>query len=354
MRKYSNSNDSADASAQKSINQGSYNETSGTQGTYGYQTSPQKLVEWICPNDETVNTGDSCIICGHRRPLDADDGEEHTKKKVPLPVLIGIAALIALVVCFFAVHIWDDATCTEPAKCIICGKRRQDAALGHSWKAANCETAQICSRCGETSGSPLGHNWKAATCESAKKCSRCGKTSGSPLGHNWQAATCESPKTCKTCGKVEGSAAGHQWIEATYSTPKSCKICGATQGYVKGYIPTASGHFSEEQISFGNTNWNSFIFDSPLKGCTKFTFNLTVSNIEQGKPFGTWRVYMRNKWGGWAQIGSIKLESYSASSEISLDTPTTISEIFVGAPYGWSSGFSASFYVTDIYTREDS
>ena len=309
-----------------------------------------------------------------------EKGQEERLKKQPLKyILIALAAAIAVIVCFFSIHIWDDATCTEPGKCRICGKLQGDA-LGHSWKAATCLTAKTCSVCGEISGSPLGHNWQeatcekpktcsrcgqtsgnvlghtwqAATCEKAKTCSRCGQTSGSPLGHNWQAATCESPKTCETCGKTEGTASGHQWIAATYESPKRCKICGATQGNVKGYLPTASGHFSEEQVSHGNTSWNSFIFDSPLEGCTEFTFHMKLSDTEKGNPFGTWRIYTRNKWGGWVKIGSIKLESSSASARITLDTPTTISEIFVGAPYGWTPGFTASYSITDIYTRADS
>ena len=243
------------------------------------------------------------------------------------PLIYILIAFVTAIICFFSFHVWDDATCTEPAKCRICGT---------------------------TQGSPLGHTWQAATCEKAKTCSRCGQTSGSPLGHNWQAATCEAPKTCKTCGKTEGTASGHQWIAATYESPKRCKICGATQGNVKGYLPTASGHFSEEQVSHGNTSWNSFIFDSPLEGCTKFTFSMTVSNIDKGNPYGIWRIYSRNKWGGWVKIGSITLESASASAEITLDTPTTITEIFIGAPYGWTPGFTASYSITDIYTRADS
>ena len=309
-----------------------------------------------------------------------ETGQEERLKKQPLKyILIALAAAIAVIVCFFSIHIWDDATCTEPGKCRICGKLQGDA-LGHSWKAATCLTAKTCSVCGEISGSPLGHNWQeatcekpktcsrcgqtsgnvlghtwqAATCEKAKTCSRCGQTSGSPLGHKWQAATCESPKICKTCGKIEGTALGHQWAEATYESPKRCKICGATQGYIKGYLPTASGHFSEEQVSYGNTSGSSFIFDSPLEGCTKFTFSMTVSNIDKGNPYGTWRIYSRNKWGGWVKIGSITLESASASAEITLDTPTTITEIFIGAPYGWTPGFSVNYSITDIYTRADS
>lgn len=45
--------------AHQSINQGSYNESG--------QNEPSK---WVCPNDETINTGEYCIICGCARPTE--------------------------------------------------------------------------------------------------------------------------------------------------------------------------------------------------------------------------------------------------------------------------------------------
>ena len=118
------------------------------------------------------------------------------------------------------VHTWEDATCTEPQKCIECGATEGEA-LGHDWAEATCDSPKICNRCGITEGEALGHDWVDATCETPKTCSRCGITEGEALGHEWMSATTEAPKTCKVCGKTEGD-------------PISVKIYDFSE-YYKGY-----------------------------------------------------------------------------------------------------------------------
>ena len=54
-----------------------------------------------------------------------------------------------------------------------------------------------------------GHSWKEATCTEPATCMVCGATTGSALGHNYSAATCTPPQTCTTCGATNGSANGH-------------------------------------------------------------------------------------------------------------------------------------------------
>lgn len=53
------------------------------------------------------------------------------------------------------------------------------------------------------------HKWNEATCTKPKTCSICGVTEGESLGHNWQDATYDSPKTCDRCGKTEGNVKGY-------------------------------------------------------------------------------------------------------------------------------------------------
>lgn len=48
--------------------------------------------------------------------------------------------------------------------------------------------------------------------------------------HTWQAATCTSAAVCTGCGETNGSALGHRWAEATADAPKTCTVCGLTQG----------------------------------------------------------------------------------------------------------------------------
>lgn len=184
-------------------------------------------------------------------------------------------------------HIWNEATCTEPKFCDICGKTVGNA-LEHSWdngitieeptEESDGEKLYTCYVCNETMTQiipnknhehnytetqvfqatcteggyttyyclcgenykedyvqAIGHAWKAATCTAAKICTVCEITEGSAKGHNWKAATCTTAKTCTTCGTTEGSAKGHNWKAATCTTPKTCTTCGATEGNAKGH-----------------------------------------------------------------------------------------------------------------------
>ena len=76
----------------------------------------------------------------------------------------------------------------------------------------------------------FGHTWQAADCATAKICTRCSTVAEEPLGHLWEEATCTTPKTCTRCGATEGKSLGHSWREATYDAPKTCSVCGLTTG----------------------------------------------------------------------------------------------------------------------------
>lgn len=110
--------------------------------------------------------------------------QEKRRKKIPLGVLAGIAAVLAAVLFFpqkdAHEHTWIDATCTAP-----------------------------------------------------RTCKECGETEGNALGHSWLEATCTDPKICTVCHKTEGSALGHQWADATLNAPKTCLNCHATSGETK-------------------------------------------------------------------------------------------------------------------------
>ncbi|MBQ9860546.1 MAG: hypothetical protein IJO76_07745, partial [Clostridia bacterium] len=131
-------------------------------------------------------------------------------------------------------HEWDDATCTAPKTCSVCGATEGEA-LGHEWDDATCTTAKTCKVCGETEGEALGHDYNAATCTKAKTCKVCGETEGEALGHDYNAATCTKAKTCKVCGETEGKALGHNYAAATCTTAKTCKVCGETSGKALGH-----------------------------------------------------------------------------------------------------------------------
>lgn len=82
----------------------------------------------------------------------------------------------------------------------------------HEWQEATCTTPKTCSVCGDTEGDPLCHHWTEATCIAPKTCSVCGEAVGGPSKHDWIKATCEVPKTCSVCGAQDGEALGHHTI----------------------------------------------------------------------------------------------------------------------------------------------
>ena len=111
---------------------------------------------------------------------------KNKKKTTIIIVATGIILVITgFIVYYTCYHRWDDATCTKPKTCSICGKTEGEA-LGHQWMDATCTEPQICSVCKETKGKALGHKadtWstiKEATCTEAGEkeatCKRCGKS----------------------------------------------------------------------------------------------------------------------------------------------------------------------------------
>ncbi len=95
---------------------------------------------------------------------------------------------------------------------------------------ATCTEPKTCKLCGETEGEPKGHKWEKATCTEPKTCSVCRETEGKPKGHKWEEATCTEPKTCSVCGETKGEALGHEWEGPTLTEPKTCVRCGETEG----------------------------------------------------------------------------------------------------------------------------
>lgn len=143
--------------------------------------------------------------------------------------MLAAAALVlfsAVVVCYNAVHVWTDATCTQPAQCKVCGKQ-DGSPPGHAWTDATCIEPAVCRSCGMANGTALGHNWLEATCSVPAVCSICGETTGQTLEHRWLDATCTMPAVCSECAVTSGDALGHDWAEATFTEPAICMRCGA-------------------------------------------------------------------------------------------------------------------------------
>lgn len=204
--------------------------------------TPESVPELDFGDEETVDSGfvpkpseDSENVdrtVSPRFPAKTDDAAKTkaaSMKKRGRNLLLPVAAVILLIIGYFTVHIWTDASCTEAPVCKICGKTRSSIP-GHKWKDATCTAPKTCEVCGLKSGEAAGHQWSSATCTVSKTCEVCGQESGEATGHQWSAATCTAPATCEVCGLESGAAAGHQWVEATYFAPKTCSVCHATEG----------------------------------------------------------------------------------------------------------------------------
>lgn len=109
------------------------------------------------------------------------------RKKVIITVILASVVFIVtgLIIVYTCYHRWNDATCTEPSNCSICGKTEGEP-LGHKWSNATCVKPQTCKVCNETKGKALGHDpesWSTitkSTCtaegEKEAVCKRCGKS----------------------------------------------------------------------------------------------------------------------------------------------------------------------------------
>lgn len=154
-----------------------------------------------------------------------------TDKKYRNILIIGLI-VITVAGIFLATrcrHEWEEATCTHPKECILCGKTEGEI-LPHTWKEATCTTPKTCRICGKTEGELMPHKWQKATCAHPKQCRVCKLSEGEPLPHTWEEANCTTPKNCTVCGKVEGEPLGHDYIPATCITPEQCTRCGKKNG----------------------------------------------------------------------------------------------------------------------------
>ena len=189
------------------------------------------------------------------------------------------------------------------------------------------------------------HEWEYATCTEPKKCSICGMTSGEPLGHNWVPASCLMPKHCKICGASEGTAAGHQWVDATYSSPKHCTACNQTSGTVRGYLGFIGGTW--ESAVYGGQRGNALHLTTTIDGMRKMTVNLKIE-MNSGARCYDWKLYGRVN-GVWKQIGTIHLDDGNGESSLTLTGDGTEVIDWIGVHPTANGGYSWTMwlYITD-------
>ena len=186
------------------------------------------------------------------------------------------------------------------------------------------------------------HEWEYATCTEPKKCSICGMTSGEPLGHSWVPASCLMPKHCKICGASEGTAAGHQWVDATYSSPKHCTVCNQTSGNVKGYLGFIGGTW--ESAVYGGQRGNALHLTTTIDGMRKMTVNLKIE-MNSGARCYDWKLYGRVN-GVWKQIGTIHLDDGNGESSLTLTGDGTEVIDWIGVHPTANGGYSWTMWLS--------
>ena len=154
-----------------------------------------------------------------------------------------------------AEHSGGTATCTEKAKCAVCGAEYGDA-LGHdfttSWTHDDNEHWKQCSRC-DAKDDVSPHTWDngtittAPTCtkagEETYSCTKCGATKIEPIpatGHSWKSdwtsdAThhwheCANENCDVTDNAGKKGYAEHSGGKATCTQNAVCEICKASYG----------------------------------------------------------------------------------------------------------------------------
>ena len=169
-------------------------------------------------------------------------------------------------------HIWQDATCTNPKTCSVCGVTDGEA-LGHLWDGGTVITSPSCTASGVTrykclrcslledrdTPAALGHSWNTPTyawqgydkCVATRICrndSSHPQTSTATYAAGRITSKITTPATCTTNGVMTYTATfpdswagtntaidtdtikalGHNWYEPTYSWTDDYTACTAT------------------------------------------------------------------------------------------------------------------------------
>ena len=149
------------------------------------------------------------------------------------------------------------ATCTEKAKCTVCGAEYGNA-LGHdfttSWTHDDNEHWKQCSRC-DAKDDVNPHNWDSGTITTAPTCTKagertytcpeCGATKTEPInatGHSWKSdwtsdAThhwheCTNENCDVTDNPGKNGYAEHTGGKATCTEKAKCTVCGVKYGAI--------------------------------------------------------------------------------------------------------------------------
>lgn len=149
-----------------------------------------------CPEcgNEISDKSELCVCCGYSLKQNTPQKKKRKSKKAPIIICVCLL-LVAIVigVCCYILYMndwnFDEVSNTISSKHYSC-------IFGHNWQDATCTTPKKCSICGYCLGKPLEHTWREATCTAPKTCTSCWITKGTALGHSTRMGT------CTRCNKV--------------------------------------------------------------------------------------------------------------------------------------------------------
>lgn len=101
------------------------------------------------------------------------------------------------------------STCVLSALFVMVALLLSACSCNHKWQEATCTTPKTCTLCGETEGVTRKHTWGDTTCTSPKPCTMCGTLAGIELTHQWQTDS----KICTRCG-YDGRPADIRFVES--------------------------------------------------------------------------------------------------------------------------------------------
>ena len=184
---------------------------------------------------------------------------------------------------------WTDATCSSPAKCIVCGVTKGDKLPHNLGPAATCEDNQICEDCEEVIVEALGHDYENGVCNNCGEAEPSeGEEPGVIAGGRDDFATVGTNTgygTRTSTNKWSATNAAVIQGGTTDSSPtfKFVGSTNATRAFVLNGKKTAAGILTSPTLTTGISKL-TFNYGLPFSD-TKIGLKVTVTEVATGKTY---------------------------------------------------------------------
>lgn len=144
--------------------------------------------------------------------------------------------------------------------------------------------------------------------------------------------------------------------DATYKSSSGKGNSGNSGNSNKNTAPsttgTVSGSWSDERLVRNGRSSYPFEFTTPIKRCTGFTLNYTVTEVTGGDMSGNFKyaVYVRNTSGNWKYAKEFQMKGDSTSVRVTF-SPMTVDAVAVICLKNGTYSYSYTFSITDAKTK---